>query len=84
MCLSISKDQRAATHSAADHRWQPSDLKTIQSKVERKGGQERNPLKDGVQIPDKEQRGKRKGQSQGQNRVWEQKIFRRKAEIQAD
>ena len=75
VCLSIGKDQRAATHSAADHRWQPSDLKTIGSNVEGKGGQERNFQKYGVQNPDKQQRGKGKEQSQGHNRDWEQQDF---------
>ena len=36
VCLFIEKDQRAATHSTADHRLQPSDINTLQSKVERK------------------------------------------------
>ena len=37
VCLSLGKEGRAATHSTADHRWAPSDLKTIQSKMDRKG-----------------------------------------------
>ena len=50
VCLSMGKDQQAATYSTADHRWQPSDLKTIMSKVEGNGGQQGNPQKDEVQI----------------------------------
>ena len=68
VCLYMEDDQRAATQSTADHRWQPSDLKKIQSKVEGKGGQQGNPQNDGVENPEQHQRGKGKGQSQGKNR----------------
>ena len=37
VCLSLGEEGRAATHSSADHRWTPSDLKTIQSEMDRKG-----------------------------------------------
>ena len=73
--LSMGEDQRAATNLTADHRWQPSDLKTIQSKVEGKGGQQGNPRKDGVQNPDQHQRGKGKGHSQGKNKDWTPKDY---------
>ena len=36
VCLSFGKEGRAATHSTADHRWAPSDLKTSQSKMDGK------------------------------------------------
>ena len=55
VCLSMGKDQRAAAHFTADHRLHPSDLKTIQSKVEGKGGQQRNLERDGVQNLDQHQ-----------------------------
>ena len=34
VCLSLGKKGRASTHSTADHRWAPSDLKTIMSKMD--------------------------------------------------
>ena len=69
--LSMGKDQRAATHSTANHLWQASDVKFIQGKVadpSAKGGQEKNRQNDHVRNQDKHQSGKGKGQSQGKNR----------------
>ena len=73
VCVSMGKDQGAVTHSTAGYRWRPSDLKTIRSEVEEKGGQKRSPKKDGVQKWYQHQRGKGKGQSQGKNRDWKPK-----------
>ena len=37
VCIALGKEGRAATHTTADHRWTPSDLKTYQSKMDGKG-----------------------------------------------
>ena len=37
VCIALGKEGRAATHTTADHRWTPSDLKTIQSRNGWKG-----------------------------------------------
>ena len=68
--LSLGKEGRAATHSTADHRWAPSDLKTIQSKVDGKGNPPKNSRQDGARDADQHGRGKGTGQSKGKNRDW--------------
>ena len=75
MCLSMGKDQRAATNSTADHRWQPSDLKTFSAKRRKRWSRKKSPKKNGVQNPDTHQRGIGKGQSQGKNRDWSPKDY---------
>ena len=46
VCIALGKEGRAATHTTADHRWTPSDLKTIQSKMDGKGNSPKNPQQD--------------------------------------
>ena len=45
MCLSMGKDQRAATNSTADYRWQPSDLKTFSAKRRKRWSRKKSPKK---------------------------------------
>ena len=68
VCIALGKEGPAATHTTADHRWTPSDLKTIQSKMDGKGNSPRNPQQDGARDADQHGRGKGKGQSKGKNR----------------
>ena len=70
VCLSLGKEGRAATHSTADHRLAPSDLKTIQSKMDGKGKPPKNSNQHGARDADQHGRGKGKGQSKGKNRDW--------------
>ena len=63
VCLSLGKEGRASTHLSADHRWAPSDLKGIQSKMDAKGNPPRNSQQDGARDADQHGRGKGKGQS---------------------
>ena len=63
VCIALGKEGRAATHTTADHRWTPSDLKTIQSKMDGKGNSPKNPQQDGARDADQHGRGKGKGQS---------------------
>ena len=48
VCLSLGKEGRAATHSTADNKWAPSDLKLIQFKMDGKGNPPKNPQQDGA------------------------------------
>ena len=75
VCLSLEKEGRAATHSTADHRWAPSDLKTIQSKMDGKGNLPESPQRDGARYADRHGRGKGKGQPKGKNRDWTPKDY---------
>ena len=75
VCLSLGKEGRAATHSTADHRWAPSDLKTIQSKMDGKGNHHKNPQQDGARDADQHGRGKGKGLPKGKNRDWTPKDY---------
>ena len=68
VCIALGKEGRAATHTTADHRWRPSDLKTIQSKMDGKGISPKNPQQDGARDADQHGRGKGKRQSKGKNR----------------
>ena len=67
VCIALGKEGRAATHTTADHRWTPSDLKTIQSKMDGKGNSPKSPQQDGARDADQHGRGKGKGQSKGKN-----------------
>ena len=69
VCIALGKEGRAATHTTADHRWAPSDIKTIQSKMDGKGNSAKNPQQDGARDADQHGRGKGKRQSKGKNRV---------------
>ena len=75
VCIALGKEGRAATHTTADHRWTPSDLKTIQSKMDGKGNSPKNPQQDGARDADQHGRGKGKGQSKGKNRDWTPKDY---------
>ena len=75
VCIALGKEGRAATHTTADHRWTPSDLKTIQSKMDGKGNSPKNPQQDGARDADQHGRGKGKGQSKGKNRGWTPKDY---------
>ena len=75
VCLSLGKEGRAATHSTADHRWAPSDLKTIQSKMNGKENLPKNSQQDGARDADQHGRGKAKRQSKGKNRDWTPKDY---------
>ena len=66
--LPSEKKGRAATHTTADHRWTPSDLKTIQSKMDGKENRPKNSQQSGARDVDQNGRGRGKGQSKGQNR----------------
>ena len=68
VCLSLGKSGRAATHSTTNHRWVPSDLRTIQSKMDGKGISPKNPKQDGARDADQHGRGKGKEQPKGKNR----------------
>ena len=56
VCIALGKEVRAATHTTADHRWTPSDLKTIQSKMDGKGNSPKNPQQDGARDADQGKR----------------------------
>ena len=75
VCIALGKEGRAATHTTADHRWTPSDIKTIQSKMDGKGNSPKNPQQDGARDADQHGRGKGKGQSKGKNRDWTPKDY---------
>ena len=75
VCIALGKEGRAATHTTADHRWTPSDIKTIQSKMDGKGNSPTNPQQDGARDADQHGRGKGKGQSKGKNRDWTPKDY---------
>ena len=75
VCLCLGEEGRAATHSTADHRWAPSDLKTIQSKMDGKGNPPRNSQQDGARDADQHGQGKGKGQSTRKNRDWTSKDY---------
>ena len=75
VCIALGKEGRAATHTTADHRWTPSDLKTIQSKMDGKGNSPKSPQQDGARDADQHGRGKGKGQSKGKNRDWTPKDY---------
>ena len=75
VCLSLGKEGRRATHSTADHRWAPSDLKTIQSKMDGKRNPPKNSQQDGAPDADQHGQGKGKGQSKGKNRDWTPKDY---------
>ena len=75
VCIALGKEGRAATHTTPDHRWTPSDLKTIQSKMDGKGNSPKNPQQDGARDADQHGRGKGKGQSKGKNRDWTPKDY---------
>ena len=75
VCIALGKEGRAATHTTAHHRWTPSDLKTIQSKMDGKGNSPKNPQQDGARDADQHGRGKGKGQSKGKNRDWTPKDY---------
>ena len=83
LCIAPGKEGRAATHTTADHRWTPSDLKTIQSKMDGKGNSPKNPQQDGARDADQYRRGKGKGSPKERTDIGHQKITRSKAEIQA-
>ena len=68
VCLARGKEGRAATHSTADHRWAPSDLKTIQSKMDGKGNSPQKPQQNGARDADQHGLEKGQGQPKGQNR----------------
>ena len=78
VCIALGKEGRAATHTTADHRWTPSDIKTIQSKMDGKGNSPKNPQQDGARDVDQNGRGRGKGQSKGQNRDWTPKDYSQK------
>ena len=75
VCIALGEEGRAATHTTADHGWTPSDLKTIQSKVDGKGNSLKNPQQDGARDADQHGRGKGKGRSKGKNRDWTPKDY---------
>ena len=75
VCIALAKEGRAATHTTTDHRWTPSDIKTIQSKMDGKGNSPKNPQQDGARDADQHGRGKGKGQSKGKNRDWTPKDY---------
>ena len=75
VCLSLRKEGRAATHSTTDHRWTPSDLKTIQLKMDGKGNPPQNSQQDGARYADQHGWGKGKGQSKGKIRDWSPKDY---------
>ena len=75
VCIGLGKEGRAATHTTADHRWTPSDLKTFQSKMDGKGNSPKNPQQDGARDADQQGRGKGKGQSKEKNRDWTPKDY---------
>ena len=70
VCIALGKEGQAATHTTADNRWTPSDIKTIQSKMDGKGNSPKNPQQDGARDADQHGRGKGKGQSKGKQRDW--------------
>ena len=74
-CLSLEQEGQAATHSTADHRWAPSDLKTIQSEMDRKGNPPKKSQQDGARDADQHGQGEGKGQSKGKNRDWTPKDY---------
>ena len=78
VCIALGKEGRVATHTTADHRWTPSDMKTIQSKMDGKGNSPKNPQQDGAQDVEQNGRGRGKGQSKGQNRDWTPKDYSQK------
>ena len=78
VCIALGNEGRAATHTTADHRWTPSDIKTIQSKMDGKGNSPKNAQQDGARDVDQNGRGRGKGQSKGQNRDWTPKDYSQK------
>ena len=78
VCIAFGKENRAATHTTADHRWTPSDIKTVQSKMDGKGNSHKNPQQDGARDVDQNGRGIGKGQSKRQNRDWTPKDYSQK------
>ena len=85
LCLSMGKDQRAVTHSTADHRWQASDVKIIQGKVDNsngKGGQKKIPQKMEYRIRTSIKGEREKDSPKARTEI--RKITRSKAEIPMD
>ena len=75
VCIALGEEGRAATRTTADHRWTPSDMKTIQSKMDGKENSSKNPKRDGARDADQHGSGKGKGQSKGKNRGWTPKDY---------
>ena len=82
VCIALGKEGRGATHTTADHRWTPSDLKTIQSKMDGKGNSPKNLQQDGARDADQHGRGRVKGSPKERTKTGHQKITRSKAENQ--
>ena len=81
MCLSPGGEGWAATHSTADHRWAPSDLKTIQSKMDRKGNTQNLSNRMEHKIMTNMDRERVKGSPKERTEIEHQRITRSKAEI---
>ena len=84
VCIALGKEGRAETHTTADHRWTPSDLKTIQSKMDAKGNSPQKPPGRMEHEMLTSMEGERvKGSPKERTETGHQKITRSKAEIQA-
>ena len=83
VCIALGKEGRAATHTTADHRWTPSDIKTIQSKMDGKGNSPKTPSRMEHEMLTSMEGERVKGVPKERTEIGHQKITRSKVEIQA-